>query len=58
MTTEKIGRHEMKKEIVQCPMCREQQEVEECNFATVRKVVKGKMYVCCCEVQEKKVNNL
>ncbi len=48
----------MDKEIVQCPICKEKPEAEECNFATVKKVVKDKLYVCCCEIQAKKVKNL
>jgi hypothetical protein len=44
------------KEIVQCPICKTKQEDEECTFATVKRVVDDVTYVCCCEVQAKRVN--
>ncbi|GEM_PF-3143412 len=44
----------MKKVFVQCPLCREQQERDDCALATVRRAVGGKVRVYCCESQAKK----
>jgi hypothetical protein len=46
----------MSKEVIQCPMCK-QQDAGECTFAMVKKVEGDKTTVCCCETQAKKVKN-
>ncbi|UCH56938.1 MAG: hypothetical protein JSV18_06245 [Candidatus Bathyarchaeota archaeon] len=45
------------KEIVQCPVCKEQVEDEECTFAMVKEVEDEKIRVYCCSTQAKKVKN-
>jgi hypothetical protein len=45
----------MKRVVVQCPYCETSQEDEDCTFATVKKVVGDKVFICCCETQAKKV---
>ena len=47
----------MTKEVVQCPMCKEQQDAGDCIFAMVKKVEGDKTTVYCCETQAKKVKN-
>ena len=47
----------MTKEIVQCPICKPLQEDEECELATVKRVEDGTTYMCCCEIQVKKVKS-
>jgi hypothetical protein len=45
----------LSREFVQCPICKEKQEKDECTFATVEKVVGDTTYICCCETLVKKV---
>ena len=47
----------MTKEIVQCPICKPLLEEEECELATVKRVEGETTYVCCCEIQAKKVKS-
>ena len=47
----------MKKEVVQCPLCKGQQNAGDCIFAMVKKVEGDTTTFYCCETQAKKVKN-
>jgi hypothetical protein len=47
----------MGKEILMCPVCKEQVEGDECTFVTKIKTDDGKEMLCCCPAQAKKVKN-
>jgi hypothetical protein len=45
------------KEMLRCPVCKEQQEAEECTFVTTIRTEDGKEVLCCCPTQAKRVKN-
>jgi hypothetical protein len=47
----------MGKEILKCPVCKDQVEASECTFVTKIKTDNGKEMLCCCPTQAKKVKN-
>jgi len=47
----------MTKEIIQCPLCKGQQDAGDCIFTMVKKVEGDRTIICCCETQAKKVKN-
>jgi hypothetical protein len=43
------------KKTIQCPICKDTMDIENCNFVTVRKTEEGETVISCCPVQVKKV---
>lgn len=47
----------MRKVFIQCPLCKQHEERDDCALATFRRVVEDKVYVYCCEALVKKDKN-
>ena len=47
----------MTEKVAKCPLCKEQQNAEDCLFVMVKKGKGDKRTVYCCETQARKVKN-
>ncbi|MGD2142238.1 MAG: hypothetical protein PVH79_02005 [Candidatus Bathyarchaeota archaeon] len=43
------------KKVLQCPVCKDTMDAENCGFVAIHKTENGKTIVCCCPTQAKKV---